>query len=23
MSAVMTPAGFTDYKVADITLAAW
>ncbi|MFS2126624.1 adenosylhomocysteinase [Pseudomonas sp. Pseusp97] len=23
MSAVMTPAGFTDYKVADISLAAW
>ena len=23
MSAVMTPAGFTDFKVADISLAAW
>ncbi|MBP5101118.1 adenosylhomocysteinase, partial [Pseudomonas protegens] len=23
MSAVNTPAGFTDYKVADISLAAW
>ena len=23
MSAVLTPAGFTDFKVADISLAAW
>ena len=23
MSAVITPAGFTDYKVADMSLAAW
>ncbi|MDF2487636.1 MAG: adenosylhomocysteinase, partial [Pseudomonas sp.] len=23
MSAVLTPAGFSDFKVADISLAAW
>ena len=23
MSAVLTPAGFNDFKVADISLAAW